>query len=79
MNKIDESELEVVENPEWETIMNAADRLSACKFAGPYISKTRMIKVQYISRTPDSFDALLSKLREFRNDGIRTIIGGFYD
>lgn len=79
MNKIDENGLEVVENPEWETIRDATNRLATCKFTGPYIWRTRMIQVQYISRTPDSFDALINKSWELKSTGVQTTIGGFYD
>lgn len=71
--------IETVENPFWEKLSIAIDRLHGCKFAGEYNSETREIKVKYISRSVTSFKELADLMWSMRDAGIDSIVGGYYE
>lgn len=73
------SELIRVENPVWEKVGDANNRLYGNMFIGEYKEESDMVKVLYISKSKDTYVQLEDLGWQYRNKGMCILTGGFYE
>lgn len=73
------SDLMKVENPVWEKVGDANNRLYGSMFIGEYNADEDMVKALYISKSKDTFFELERIGNSLRSNGESILTGGLYE